>query len=245
LASARRAVALEPDLPLAQAALGRALVHRDLDFRGARTALGRAMAAGGGDAQILTSFALFTGGIGDQAPAIGAAHRAVQLDPLNPRAFDVLGSVLIWGRRYGEAIGAFRQALALNPQRAGAHADIGDAFYLQGRFAEARVEYDREPVALFRDAGEAAVLRRLGDDAGARAAFARLSSAQDAVTAYQQAQVHAQWGQTDEAFRALEEAARRGDTGLLVVKADPLLDPLRGDSRWGALMTRLGLDNID
>ena len=44
---------------------------------------------------------------------------------------------------------------------------------------------------------------------------------------YQQAEVLAQWGRTDDALTALERAHRIGDSGLIYAATDPLLDPLR------------------
>jgi serine/threonine-protein kinase len=240
LESARRAVALAPDLPLAQAALGGVLFHR-LDFPAARAAYARAMATGGGDAEILTLFAYFSSNEGDPAAAIAAARRAVALDPLNPRAFSVLGIALYQAGQYADSIAAHRRELELNPSRASAHAWIGAALYLLGRFAEAKAEFAREPVPLGRLTGEAMVSWRLGDVAGARAALDRLTADGSEVTDYQQAEIQSQWGRSDLAFRALDAAFAAGDTGLVGLKADPMLAPLRPDPRFRRLLSRLGL----
>jgi TolB-like protein/tetratricopeptide (TPR) repeat protein len=241
LASARRAVSLAPDLPLAQAALGEALFHGRLDFRAARPAFARAMAKGGGDAQILTLFAYFSSCAGDSAAAIAAAQRAIVLDPLNPRAFSVLATALSAARRYPEAIDARRRELDLNPKRASAHGAIGDALYLLGRPAEALHEYDQEPVRFIRLAGEAIARRRLGDAAGAQSALAQLVSDKKDISLFQQAEVHAQWGETDLALRTLEAALAAGDSGLVNLKVDPMLGPLSREPRFRELLSRLGL----
>ena len=46
---------------------------------------------------------------------------------------------------------------------------------------------------------------------------------------YQQAQIHAQWGELDAAIAKLQQARRIGDSGLIYLRNDPLLDPLRKD----------------
>jgi TolB-like protein/Tfp pilus assembly protein PilF len=242
LASARRAVALAPDLPIAQAALGEALMYGRLDFRAAKPAFAQAMAKGGGEAEILTLYALFASSAGDPAAAVAAARRATVLDPLNPRAFAVLGKALSDAGRYADAIVARRRELALNPSRASAHAAIGDALYFQGQYAEARREYALEPVDFLRLTGEAIVLRRLGDTAGAQAALARLTADAKDTTFFQQAEVHAQWGETDLAYRALEDAFTASDSGLQNLKVDPMLAPLRGQARFSRLLERLHLN---
>jgi hypothetical protein len=48
-------------------------------------------------------------------------------------------------------------------------------------------------------------------------------------------------GDKDAAFEALNRAWEIRDSNLLGLKVDPYLDPLRGDSRYAALVKRLGL----
>jgi hypothetical protein len=70
----------------------------------------------------------------------------------------------------------------------------------------------------------AAMRKRMGDDAS-----------------YQYAEINAQLGNLDEAFRWLANARRVHDPGLMSgVYVDPLLDPLRADPRFDALMRELG-----
>ena len=46
----------------------------------------------------------------------------------------------------------------------------------------------------------------------------------------------AQWGRTDEALAALERAQAIGDSGLIYLSTDPLLDPLRNQPRFRKLL---------
>jgi len=241
LASARRAVDLAPDLAKTQTVLAATLVFANHDFAGAKQAFARARAAGGGDANVLFDYGLFTCQLGDCAAGAAALRRAAALDPLNPQPFKTLAVVLNAARRYPDAIAALRRALALSPRTEIAHAWIGDALMLQGKLADAKSEYALEPSSWARLAGQAMVLRRLGDAAGARAALAALVADGGDANAYQEAQIHAQWGDRDAAFAALDTASRLDDGGLLLLKVDPLLDPLRGDPRFAARLARMGL----
>ena len=51
--------------------------------------------------------------------------------------------------------------------------------------------------------------------------------------------IHALRGETDEAFQSLDKAVEAGWRGWPNVKWTPLLDPLRSDQRFEALMLRL------
>jgi tetratricopeptide (TPR) repeat protein len=134
------------------------------------------------------------------------------------------------------------RALAMNARMSRAHAAIGDALLQLGRFADARAEYALEPVEDFRLTGEAIVGHRLGDLAAARAARAKLVKNLGDRVLYQQAQIHAQWGERDAAIAKLEQARRIGDSGLVYLRNDPLLDPLRAMPRFAGLLEGIGFD---
>ena len=227
LASAKRAVGLSPDLAEAQIALGGALQNGALDFRGARQAYARAMASGAGNADVLQRVGLFNCRDGDTDAGLAALRRAVELDQLNPRAYKSLGFGLLAARRYPESIAAMRQALELSPNTDGAHATIGDALLAQGDVAGARREYDLEPAGWRKWTSLAIILRKQGDAAGAEQAFKALMATGEDASAFQQAEVFAQWGQSERALAALDKAFRTGDSGLVELKTDPLMDPLR------------------
>ena len=242
LASARRAVELAPTLPEAQATLGGLLTNALLDFKSARQAYTSAMAIGSGDADILVRVGWFNCLIGNFQTGLPAVRRATVLDPLNPRAHRALGLVLIYAHQYRDAIEAMKKALSLNPNVEGAHGAIGDALLLSGDVDRARTSYMREPLMSLRLAGLAIVARRLNQAADATKALDDLRSLSGLVTDYQQAQVYAQWGEARLAVTALEKARKSGDSGVTLMKADPLLDPVKTDPDFLKLMTDLGLD---
>jgi len=242
LESARRAVQLAPNLAETQATLAQSLLFATLDYSTAKPIFARAMTLGGRDeVDILMRFGPFSCRAGDFGPGLAAVRRAATLDPLNPLVFKSLGNALVAARQYPDAISAMRHALELSPGATIAHVAIGDAFYLQGQFGDAKAEYALEPAAWARERGQAMVFRKLGDAAGAEGMFRRLRSPDNGVTAYQQAQVLAQWGEGDRAFDALRAAIQAGDAGALWLATDPLLDPIRSDPRFRQLLARIGL----
>lgn len=63
------------------------------------------------------------------------------------------------------------------------------------------------------------------------------------VAAYQYIQIHAQWGEIDEAIKWLEFAYEKRDPGLADLKVDPLMDPLRQDKRFITVLEALNLQD--
>ena len=65
--------------------------------------------------------------------------------------------------------------------------------------------------------------------------FARMKAADGDAAAYQYATIYAQWGNAPQSLNWLDTAVRVRDPGLVYLKADPLLDPLRNEPRFHAI----------
>jgi serine/threonine-protein kinase len=241
LAAARKAAALDPSAAEPQLAIGEILLNTHLNFAEAQPYYDRAMQRDGGAADLLVVAGLFACRRGDFARGLSALRKASALDPLNPRAFKALSLGLTAARGYPEAIDAARKVLALSPAATGAHGAIGFALHLLGRDAQALDEFDAEPTDFLKLSGRAIVLRALGKPAQAQAALDTLVAGGSLFT-YQVAEVRAQWGDIAGALAALRTAFVAGDTGVLRMMTDPLLDPLRTSPDYRALVARLGLD---
>ena len=239
IASAHRAIELAPDLADGHLALGYATFTGRLDVRGAWPSYQKAYELGHGDADVVLFYALYCSRAGRGAEAREAIQRAVMLDPLNPRAFRAQGSVAYAGRRYADALPPLHRALQLNPKMTYAHALAGSALLGLGRAADSLKEFEAEPEAQFRLSGLAIVHHRLGDRAAAEKAFAQLQSEVGDSALYQQAEVLAQWGDGLKALALLERARQVGDSGLIYLWSDPLLDPLRSTPQFGLFLNQL------
>lgn len=237
IVAAQRAVALAPALADTQSTLGFVLYNR-LDFRAAGSAYDRAYRAGS-DADQLVRYAGFKYRMGDLAAATAALDRAAALDPLSPRVPKAQALTALVARRFPDAVAAAQRALALNPKMGGAFAVIGDALLLEGKAAAARDAYRAEPQAMVRLTGLAIAKRKLGNAAAADAAFAALVAKGGDNSLFQQAKVGAQRGDLDVAMTALTRARAAGDTGLVQLRSDPLLDPLRRDPRFVDLLAAM------
>src|SRR5439155_10041095 len=123
----------------------------------------------------------------------------------------------------------------------GAHAGLGLAYLMNGKFEEAAV-------AAQDDAAEYARLlivamarwsqKRIPES---NTALARLIETTADTAAYQIAEVYAYRGEKDRAFEWLERARRQRDSGLTGVRNDPLFAHLHEDPRWNAFVHVMGL----
>jgi hypothetical protein len=79
------------------------------------------------------------------------------------------------------------------------------------------------------------VYDKLGRHADAEAELGRYRAANGDGGAYQYATIYAQWGNRTTALEGLDTAMRLRDSGLVLLKTDPLMDPLRKEPRFQAI----------
>ena len=242
IASAQRAAAIAPDLVDTEVALGNTLFNGRIDVKGARAPYERAAQLGTGDADVLIPCAFYFAMTKRVADAKRAATRARELDPLNPRAWRMLGTVDYARRDYGSAIGNYDQAIRLAPKLGFARAMKANALLMLARGAEARDACAAEPIDVFRLAGLAVIDHKLGRIDDARAARADLVARLGDNSLYQQAEIAAQLKDIDGAVAALSSAQGAGDAGLTFAATDPLLDPIRNRQEFSSLLKSLGFD---
>lgn len=242
IASAQRAVALAPDFADGHSALGVAFAFGKLDVKAARTPFERSRMLGIGDADVLARYALFSARCGRDKAAQSAIKRALTLDPLNPRTYRTAATVEYAARRFESSVKFNEKALSLNSKLGAANAAIGDALFGLGRLNDARTAYGRESAEVFALAGTAIVERALGNEAAALAAFDKLVNEKGDSALYQQAQILAKKGNIDAALAALSKARKIGDSGLLLARTDPMLDPLRRRPEFSRLLLSLGFE---
>jgi tetratricopeptide (TPR) repeat protein len=85
----------------------------------------------------------------------------------------------------------------------------------------------------------AVIYDKLGRHADAEAELSKLKAANGDASAYQYGAIYAQWGNRAKALEWLETAWRLRDPGLENLKTDPLMDPLRKESRFQAIEREL------
>lgn len=230
--AARKAISLAPNLPYGHLALAY-LYRTSLQLRAAMSESEKAAALAPNDARVLRNLATFLSRTGQSGRALPLADKVIALDPLAQASWDLRSSSLYLARRYGDALASARQVPAgvtVSP------AIIGDCQMMLGNAQQARAAYARVPQNdPTRVVGEAVLAARTGARADALAMLQQTEKLFADAASYQLAEIRAQLGQPDEAFAALQQAWKVKDGGLIRLKVDPWIDPLRADSRFDRL----------
>lgn len=235
----RRAIAIAPRLGSAYAVLGTIAEYR-LDFRAALTMYQRAISLSPDSMRVLKSAGSGFIGLGDESRGLALIDHGVSLDPLDATLHTLRAHSQYSSRRYILAIEDAQRALLLAPERQFARVVIGSSFLQLGRLTEAKAAYGQ----LRKDTyltfwSEAILASKLKNGVAAAAAMARLRDIAGDAASYQYGQIYALLGEPDRAFAALNKAVEVRDPGLIDLRKDPFMDPIRLDLRYAALLKRL------
>jgi len=243
-AAAKKALALDDSLAEAHASLG-LLATIELDLERARSELERAVQLKPNYATAHHWLALADMTLARFDPAIGEGKRAIELDPLSVIINADFSWLYLCARRYDEGEAQARKTLEIDPHFFLAHYYLGIALQLKGRLSEAIPEFQKS-FDLNGDPYSLGILgqayARNGQNEEARKILARLNEHGNArrVAPYAMALVYLGLGDKERAIDELDRGYRDGETNyLFVIKVDPLLDELRGDPRFEALVQKI------
>ena len=210
-----------------------------LDFPNALQTGKRAVSLAPEDPLVLGTAADAVGFLQNIEGGIRLVERSIALDPLRAGGYGSRAFMLIFARRYAEAVEVARKALFLQPKEISWHVQIGDALLLLGRADSANAEYELANDTPFRKTRFAILAARTGNPSKAQKLLADIKRENGAATSYQHAEIYAQLGDIDHSFAELEAGVQWKDGALQYLKTDPFLDPIRGDPRYFALLRRL------
>ena len=248
-AAAAKALELDSTLGEAHASLAQALLAYDLNFAEATREFRRAIELNPNYATAHHWYGeSVLGPLGKFDEAIAEARRALELDPLSVIINADFGSALTNARRYDQAIEQLRKTVEMDPGFYYAHWTLGNALELKGSNEEAIAEY-KKAIELNDDPLPRALLghlyAKIGRKNEALAILKQLrelreSSKERYVSPYNLALIHLGLGQKNEAIQLLEETYEERDGyNIVFIKVEVLLDPLRGDPRFEALVQKV------
>lgn len=242
--AARRALELNSELAEAHTALGKVLGWYDWDFNAAELALRRAVAAN-------PKYADAHWGLGSVLPANGrldeglsAMQKALALDPLSALFSGWVARMLVYLRRYDDAIAQCEHAGELDVHYPRVYLWLGHAYMGKQEYEKALAAYQKsvhgigyhntfvaQPLVKLGRRDEAAkILQELEHEAE------RLYIRNEALAAGLSAV-----GEMDRAFMYLGRAVDARSAGLLYLNVDPVYDALRPDPRFAAVVAQVGL----
>jgi TolB-like protein/Tfp pilus assembly protein PilF len=240
--AANRALAIEPDNPVALAQLARVASEHDLDLAAAAHYYQRILDKEPGNLHGINGASSLLRNIGRVEQALPLVEYRIAHDPANATAYYNWGNTLADARHWDAAIQAARTALRLSPQFSTAHGNIGTALLIGKHDAVAALkEFEAEPDEATRLQGLALSLHALGR---AKEADVALQSLIDKYASDQQeliaTAVYAVHGDADGTFAWLDKAVAANDPAITSVLNEPLFDSLHSDPRWLPFLRKVG-----
>ena len=238
-AAAEKAIALAPDSPEGYWARGQLRVNHLFDWTGALADYEHALALDPNYVRVLVAEGGVLATLGRMPDAFVNVHRAIAIDPMSVVAWRGLILLLINVGPLPAARDALNRLVEIDPRQ-----DNRDGFatiaLFEGRAREALSAFQSER-ADFRFVGIAMAEHTLGHAAESQRALEFLEKKYANVWAFQIAEIYAWRGESDKAFDWLERAYRQRDGGLTSLKYDRILNSLRGDPRYKALLRKMNL----
>ena len=239
---AEKALALDPNLAEAHFSLGLALADM-FDWPGAEREMQRALELNPNYALAHDQYAwvLLTHGRFDEA--LAEERTALELDPLSPLFNRLYAVWLRYARRWDEAYAQARRAQELDPDSV--HDVMGRILYVKGDLTGALTEIQKQTDQSLRDyASLAFIYARTGERAKAEQILRDLDGMAQRryVSPSAPAYVHVALGEKAKALDWLEKCYDEQDLECAMLKVEPMVDPLRGEPRFQALLKKVGLD---
>ena len=240
--------ALQADPQLAEAMVSLAFVEwvHGWDFEKADEDFRRAIELNSNYATAHHWYSYYLVSQGRSDEAITEIKRARELEgPLTLSVNTDIGEIYSWAGRYDEAEPYLRDVLKIAPEYSVAHHVLGINLLKQNRIREAiaeaetarRLEPEPRVLAVL---GYAYAIA--GESEKARAIINDLNTLgkQKYVSRFSVGIVHAGLGETDDAFKCLEDSYNERSDTMAILSIYPLFDNLRTDHRFADLEQRVG-----
>jgi TolB-like protein/DNA-binding winged helix-turn-helix (wHTH) protein/Tfp pilus assembly protein PilF len=249
MAAAQRALELDDSLAEAHASLATLKMTYERDWGGAEREYRRALELNSNYALAHQWFAEYWMTTRNFDEALAEITKAQRLDPLSLMINTEVGWVYYFTNRQDRAIEQYRHVLVLDPNFTYAKFCLGLAYEQKGAYGDALPLLEGAVAEWQGDPGATAALSHAyassGDRRHAKQLLERLIHPQDQryVEPLFIADAYAGLNDKDHAFEWLNKYSTRPTmyVASLKIKADPRLDNLRSDTRYGELLQKMGL----
>jgi TolB-like protein/DNA-binding winged helix-turn-helix (wHTH) protein/Flp pilus assembly protein TadD len=245
--AAESALQLDSNLSQAHTALAAVKTDRDWDWSGAEREYRRALELNPGDPTAHHWYALHLSRLGRWQEAETEIQRALALDPLSLIINTDAAEIAYWSRRPAVAMSRVDAVLTLNPGFAQARLVKGKVLEQLNRYREADAEFVEagrlfgEPKSLLSIRAHALALAGENDQSLKIVRDLESASNQRYVSGVHIAQVYCALRRPDDALKWLDRAYQQHDTGINMLKVEPMFDGCRADPRFQHLISELHL----
>jgi len=242
-AAIQRALEIDPELPEAHTVNAMIAATYEWDWAKAEAEFKRSLELDPNLAITHYRYAwTFLSPLGRHDEAIAEMKIAMEKEPLYLIQGANYAGVLMYARRFDEAVEQAKKTYDLDPNFAGAKNWVCHTYNLKGMYAESLAIAERSldsDMPFLADAGYA--FAKTGQRDKALAVIQRWKEAEKTkyVMNYWVAVTYAALGDKDGAFAELEKSYQNRDWFLQRLKVDPFMDTLRDDPRFDATVKRL------
>ncbi len=243
IAAAQRAIQLDPQNGEAYTELGSIQTIYSWDWTAAEQNLTRGISLNPSDSIAEFKYSVYLDAVGRPQDAVTHMRRALQLDPLSFLVNRRLGVALYYDRQYDAALAQLQRSAEME-QGSGSIEHYVSLIYEQKGDHDEAVRHDL--IALHEDqpqldtAALLVVYQQHGWEAYWRARTrALLTTSAGPCTAYQIGVDDLRVNDLDHAFESFQHAIDNHCFSMAFIRVDPLLDSVRHDSRYAALLTRM------
>lgn len=246
LESARRALALDPNIALAHVAQGM-VYSNQMRWADADRALRKALALAPGDAEVLNQYAQFLNAVGQLEPSLLEFDRALQRDPLSgiSAAIRVQLRLILHRVDPDTAAAQIKAIIAAHPGSLFVHRSATLIYLALRRYPEAETQARAAATLNHADPDAMALLVRGIADPRQRAAAVQALASLDNVAIRRDPIVRAYFlvdlGERDRALATLDDSAANGNSTIPQLLWHPAFDPIRSDPRFKAALKKMGL----
>ncbi len=236
--AAQRAIALDPTLAEAYAALGFASHMGDFDWATAERHLRKSIELNPNYSlgRVWYSYHLAMTGRFDEA--FEQINKALEIDPFTPIVPQTLNWILYHARRYDEAIAATYKLIQKEPQYGLSYVFLSGMLWHTGKYAEA-VKAAHKMVEVLGRSGYtlcwlASAYAAAGQNEQTQVVIREIEnlSATHYISPYLLAMVYANLGDREKTFSLLYRALEIGDGRLSYLPVDPQFDLFKNDPRY-------------